>query len=64
MKRLLVFTPLAFLLSGCSGNWGWYVVDPRTANGLANLKFMMTGAYNTILMSLTAILISVVLIIT
>lgn len=60
MKRLIVLAPLAFLLLGCSGNWGWYVVDPRTANGLANLKFMATGAYNTILMSLTAILISVV----
>ena len=60
MKRLIVLAPLALLLSGCSGNWGWYVVDPRTANGLANLKFMATGAYNTILMSLTAILISVV----
>jgi polar amino acid transport system permease protein len=60
MKRLIVLAPLAFLLLGCSGNWGWYVVDPRTANGLVNLKFMATGAYNTILMSLTAILISVV----
>jgi len=60
MKRLIVLAPLALLLSGCSGSWGWYVVDPRTANGLANLKFMATGAYNTILMSLTAILISVV----
>ena len=60
MKRNILLLLGALLLSGCSGDWGWYVVDPRTPNGLANLKFMMTGAYNTILMSLTAILISVI----
>ncbi len=60
MKRILTFASLAVLLSGCSGNWGWYVVDPRTANGFTNLKFMATGAYYTIVLSLTAILISVV----
>lgn len=59
MKRFLILAPLLMLLSGCSGNWGWYVVDPTTPNGLANLKFLMSGAYNTIIMSLTAILISI-----
>ncbi|MBI1494546.1 amino acid ABC transporter permease [Halocynthiibacter styelae] len=59
MKRFLTLTPLAFLLSGCSGNWGWYVVDPTTTSGYNNLVFLMGGAWNTILMSLTAILISV-----
>lgn len=61
MKRCLTFLPLAFLLSGCSGNWGWYVVDPTTKSGYNNLIFLMSGAWNTILMSVTAILISVVL---
>lgn len=60
MKRFLTFFPLAFLLSGCSGNWGWYVVDPTTKSGYNNLIFLMSGAWNTILMSVTAILISVV----
>ena len=60
MKRNILLLSGALLLSGCSENWGWYVVDPRTPNVLANLKFMMTGAYNTILMSLMAILISVI----
>lgn len=36
------------------------MVDPTTKNGWINLKFMASGAYYTIIMSLTAILISVV----
>ena len=60
MKRVIVLLPLLLILSGCSGNWGWYVVDPTTTNGANNLRFMATGAYNTILVSLTAIIISVI----
>ena len=60
MKRILGLTLLLFLLSGCSANWGWYVVNPTTKNGLNNLYFMLSGAYNTITMSLVAILISIV----
>lgn len=60
MKRVIFLMPLLLILSGCSGNWGWYVVDPTTTNGANNLRFMATGAYNTILMSLTAIIISVI----
>lgn len=59
MKRIYILLPLFLLLAGCSGNWGWYVVDPSTTNGANNLRFMMTGAYNTILLSVTAILISI-----
>ena len=59
MKRILILAPLLILLSACSGNWGWYVVDPTTTNGANNLRFMASGAYNTILMSVTAIIISV-----
>lgn len=61
MKRFFVFALLALTLTGCSGgNWGWYVVDPRTAGGMNNLWFLMTGAWNTIVLSLTAIVISVI----
>jgi glutamine transport system permease protein len=60
MYRILTLAPLTLLLSGCSGNWGWYVVDPTTPTGQNNLKFMISGAYNTILMSVIAICISVV----
>ncbi len=60
MTKLFIALSGFLLLSGCAGNWGWYVVDPSTPNGMTNLKFMATGAYYTILMSLTAIIISVV----
>ncbi len=60
MKRALVLVSVLLLLSGCSNNWGWYVVDPTTTSGWNNLKFMASGAYYTIGMSVTAILISVV----
>ena len=63
MKRgpiLAVLGP-AFLLAGCTGTWGWYVVNPATKSGAANLKFLIGGLYYTVLLSVTAILISVVL---
>ncbi len=60
MKRIFVLLSLFVFLNGCSGNWGWYVVDPTTTNGANNLRFMISGAYNTILMSVTAIIISVI----
>jgi len=59
MKRLTMIAAL-MLLAGCSNNWGWYVVDPTTPKGLINLKFMLSGMYYTILLSVTAISISVV----
>ncbi len=47
------------LLPGCSSNWGWYVVNPGTESGLANLRFLLGGLYYTVVLSLTAIVISV-----
>ena len=64
MKRgpiLAVLGPTV-LLTGCTGGgWGWYVVNPATKSGAANLKFLLGGLYYTVLLSVTAILISVVL---
>lgn len=61
MKTFLIPLGMVLMLGGCSGNWGWYVVDPTTTSGLNNLKFMASGAVYTLQMSLTAIAISVVL---
>jgi len=60
MTRLLPLAAL-FFLGGCSGNWGWYVVNPSTAAGQRNLMFLIDGLYYTIALSVTAILISIFL---
>ena len=55
---LLALTTL--LLTGCNDvNWGWYVVSPFTNSGQTNLQFLLGGLWNTILVSLTAITISI-----
>ena len=56
----VLFSALLFL-GGCSGNWGWYVVNPSTPAGQRNLMFLLDGLYYTIALSVTAILISIIL---
>ena len=66
MIKLKYILALLFIFSfvGCSGNsgnWGWYVIDPTTKSGLANIKFLVGGFGATILLSLIAALISIIL---
>lgn len=58
MPKLLL-PALVLILSACSANWGWYVVNPSTKSGWTNLSFLLSGLKYTVLLSLTAILISV-----
>ena len=60
MKKLLAIVAAAILLSGCSANWGWYVVNPAIPKGMTNLEFLVSGLSYTVLLSVTAISISVV----
>ena len=60
IRRIAACVALALALTGCSGSWGWYVVDPSTASGWSNLKFLLGGLYYTVLLSLCAISISIV----
>ena len=60
MKRLWILL-VALLLAGCGNELQWYVVSPTTAAGRTNLWFMLTGLKYTILLSLTAIIISVII---
>lgn len=60
MFRAIPCLLMLLLLSGCSDQWGWYVVDPTTKNGVINLNFLISGLYYTVLLSVTAITISVV----
>ena len=53
--------PALLFLGGCSGNWGWYVVNPSTPAGQRNLMFLLDGLFYTIALSVTAILISIIL---
>lgn len=61
-----VFALLAtfLLLAGCSadsGTWGWYVIDPRTTGGMNNIKFLLNGFGATILLSIIAAVMSMVI---
>ena len=60
MKNLLAIVAAAILLSSCSANWGWYVVNPAIPKGMSNLEFLVSGLSYTVLLSVTAISISVV----
>lgn len=59
--RLLLAACFILLITGCSGDWGWYVVDPTTPKGKTNLKFLLSGVYYTVALSVTAIIISIVI---
>jgi len=63
MKKLGLALLVLLGLSGCgsSGTWGWYVIDPTTASGWVNIKFLVSGMGNTILISVIAAAISIVL---
>jgi len=62
MRILLILAPL-LLLTGCASSttWGWYVVNPFTAGGWINVRFLINGMGATILISLIAAAISIVL---
>jgi len=60
VRPAAILLALAFLLGGCSAQWGWYVVNPLTKTGSSNLQFLLSGLYYTILLSVLAICISVV----
>ncbi len=62
MKNLLALAALT-LLAGCgsAGNWGWYVIDPTTTQGWNNITFLLDGFGATILLSVIAAVLSMVI---
>jgi len=55
---LATLVAATLLLSACgqsSYTWGWYVVWPTTEQGQRNLRFLVSGLWNTIAISGTAI---------
>lgn len=65
MKRATLLISLCCLaaLAGCSGsgNWGWYVIDPSTPKGMSNISFLLSGFGSTILLSIIAAILSMVI---
>ena len=57
--RLYIALFSGLLLSGCGGNLQWYVVSPMTESGRTNLLFLLGGLKYTLLLSITAIVISI-----
>lgn len=63
MTRTLLTLAVLLTLAGCSssGTWGWYVIDPTTPTGWINIKFLVSGMWNTILISVIAAAMSIIL---
>lgn len=61
-KTLLLMLPF-LAMTGCSSSstWGWYVINPMTDSGWINVKFLISGMGDTILISVIAAMISIVL---
>jgi len=60
--RNLILLSAFLLLVGCSSStvWGWYVINPWTPTGWINIKFLAGGMGSTILISLIAAFLSIV----
>jgi polar amino acid transport system permease protein len=63
MKKTLILLPPLLALAGCSSSstWGWYVINPLTPSGWVNVKFLISGMGDTILISVIAAAISIIL---
>ena len=60
MKKILILCFPCLALAGCSSDiWGWYVINPTTPSGWINIKFLVSGIGNTILISIVAAFISI-----
>ena len=61
--RVLAALSALLLLSGCasSATWGWYVIDPTTPAGWTNIRFLIGGMGATILISVIAASLSILI---
>ena len=62
LLQAVALISLLLLLSGCGNdNLQWYVVSPTTKAGQTNLLFLVGGLKYTLLLSITAIIFSVII---
>ncbi|MDA7423560.1 amino acid ABC transporter permease [Thalassococcus lentus] len=52
----MILIAACLVLAGCgsTGNWGWYVINPSTEQGMNNIRFLLNGFGATILLSVIA----------
>ena len=43
------------------GTWGWYVIDPTTKGGWNNIRFLLSGFSATIMLSVLAAILSIII---
>ena len=60
LNKVLFFLFILIFLTGCSNNytWGWYIINPNLDDGYNNIRFLISGFYITIFISLLSILFS------
>jgi polar amino acid transport system permease protein len=59
LTATVLFLLLLYACKGATYNWGWYEVMPSTDKGASNLKFLFSGIWLTIALSLISIMCSV-----
>ena len=62
--KLWAVLGVVLLVGGCSSGsvtWGWYVIDPTTAQGQSNIRFLIGGFWATIQLSLIAAALSMLI---
>jgi polar amino acid transport system permease protein len=64
-RAALVAVLAALFVAGCGGDvnyqWGWYIFNPALPKGASNIQFMLAGLWITVVLSVCAIAVSVVL---
>jgi polar amino acid transport system permease protein len=59
--RLVLPLLLAVPLAGCAGSFAWHVVDPTDPRGWTNLSFLLSGLWPAVVLSVSAMALSVTL---
>ena len=61
--KFIKYLALFLTLQGCNSDyqWGWNIIDPSTADGLTNLKFLISGITITIYISVISIILAMII---
>jgi len=57
--RVLLPLFLVLPLAGCGGTFAWHVVDPTDPRGASNLSFLLSGLWPAVVLSVSAMALSV-----